>query len=195
MASRPNGFTLLELLAAVAIFGLVLSALAHGVHFGMLAARADSRVVARSDGLNEVDVALRHLIEAMDPGATDAGQPALLGGGNAMTFVTHLPDEAGEISANPVEATLLVDNQRRLVLRWSPLAGDNPGATQRIPTETQLLGGVSSMELAFWRPEGGWVGGWRSVVPPSMIRIRLVFADKLLRYWPDLVAAPPRDRS
>src|SRR5258708_38008272 len=106
MASRPNGFTLLELLAAVAIFGLVLSALAQGAHFGMLAVRTDSRLIARSDGLNEVDLALRHLIEAMDPAATDGAQPALLGGRDAMTFVTPLPDAAGEMSGAPVEATL-----------------------------------------------------------------------------------------
>ena len=120
MASRPNGFTLLEMLAALAIFAMVITVLAQGVHFGLLATRANARVAAANDGLNETDLALRHLIEAIDPGATDAGQSALSAGRHAMTFVTHLPNTAGQMSDVPVEATLLVDKRQRIeaVSRW-----------------------------------------------------------------------------
>ncbi len=91
MSARPGGFTLLELLAAVAILGLLLVILTQGVHFGLLATQSEARIGDENAGLQEVDLALRHLIEATNPGSEEQDQPSLLGRRNTMTFVTEVP--------------------------------------------------------------------------------------------------------
>ena len=196
MSARPNGFTLLELLAAVAILGLLLVILSQGVHFGLLATQSEARIGGENAGLQEIDLALRHLIEATKPGSEDQDQPSLLGHRNAMTLVTEVPglaDRPGN-AAGPVEATLLVDGRHRLVLRWRPLPGtsqlDQPSSLH----ETELQCCISRMELSFWQQTGGWIGQWQSSELPAMVRIHLVFSNQRLRGWPDIVIAPKLNR-
>jgi general secretion pathway protein J len=193
MAARRNGFTLLEMLVALAVIGLVLTSLTQGVHFGMLAARSEARLAVANAGLNETDTTLRHLVQAMVPAGNDRGRPSLLAGLDAMTFLTDLPGDPAEADGSHVNATLLVDGRHRLILRWRKLPDPDLGAPPSRPEDTPLLDGVARLELAFWRPDGGWVGGWRVADPPAMIRIRLRFADPA-RHWPDLVMAPRLDR-
>jgi general secretion pathway protein J len=191
MRSRENGFTLLEVIVALAVLGLLLVTLTQGVHFGFLASRTQARIAAGNADLNEIDLTLRRLIGAMDPGTDDEDAPPLLAGRDSMTFVTILP---GAAEMHRVEATLLVDTRHRLVLRWRPRSAmgrtDQPPAWQ----ETPLLQGVAGMRLAFWRRSGGWADGWQSGDLPGMVRIRLSFEDRVARHWPDIVVAPRLDR-
>jgi hypothetical protein len=62
------------------------------------------------------------------------------------------------------------------------------------PIETEILRGVTRMDLTFWRPDGGWAGAWQSDDLPAMLRIHLVFAKDGSRHWPDIVSAPLLDR-
>jgi prepilin-type N-terminal cleavage/methylation domain-containing protein len=187
--ASPNGFTLLELLAAVAILGLVLLVLTQGVHFGLLATQSEARIGGENAGLQEVDLTLRHLIEAADPGSDEQDQPPLLGRRNTMTLLTDVPGLTG---GTTVEATLLVDNRHRLMLRWRALpAGDQQ---ERPVNEAELQCCVSRMELSYWQPAGSWAGLWQSSDLPAMVRIHLVFSNRRLRTWPDIVVAPRLDR-
>ena len=79
-------------------------------------------------------------------------------------------------------------------MRWTP---QEPGVRLGPPPpvqEAELLRGVSQVRFAYW-PRGGG-GGWRDAWdrqdPPALIRIRLAFADG--RHWPDIIAAPRRQR-
>jgi general secretion pathway protein J len=201
MKARGDGFTLLEVTVALAVFGLLLLSLSQGVHFGLLAWRTQARLAAANADLNEVDLALRNLIEAMDPGTVDQDRPTLLARRDAMTFVTDLPAAGGSGPpvaggsgpARHVEATLLVDARHRLVLRWRDPTNVVTG-TPPPRVETQILAGVAKMELAFWRPNTGWVDGWGFNSLPAMVRIHLVFVNDRVRRWPDIVVAPSRDR-
>ena len=190
--ARPNGFTLLELLAAVAILGLLLVILTQGVHFGLLATQSEARIGGENAGLQEIDVALRHLIEATDPGSDEQDQPSLLGRRNTMTLLTELTGD--QRNTGPVEATLFVDGQHRLMLRWRPLPRASHVERPQPVNETELQCCVSRMELSFWQPTGGWVGGWQSSDLPAMVRIHLVLSNHRLRAWPDIVIAPRLDR-
>jgi general secretion pathway protein J len=94
-----------------------------------------------------------------------------------------------------MRATLRVDADHRLVLRWSPSVRARRLRPQpAAPTETELLRGVSHIELAFWRPGGDWVGSWQSADLPALVRVRLRFPPGDPRRWPDIVAAPGLDR-
>ena len=192
MTARPNGFTLLELLAAVAILGLLLVILTQGVHFGVLATQSEARIGGENAGLQEIDVALRHLVEATDPGSDEQDQPSLLGRRNTMTLLTELPGD--QRNTGPVEATLFVDGQHRLMLRWRPLPRASHVERPQPVNETELQCCVSRMELSFWQPTGGWVGGWQSSDLPAMVRIHLVLSNHRLHTWPDIVVAPRLDR-
>ncbi len=191
MTARHNGFTLLELLAAVAILGLLLVVLSQGVHFGLLATRSEARIGAENAGLQELDLAVRHLIEATDPRAEDQDRPSLLGSRNTMTLLTELPGDP--VAPRPVEATLYVDSRQRLMLRWRAVPGAVRVERPQPVNETELLCCVARLELSFWQQTGGWVGGWQSSELPAMVRIHLVFADPRLRRWPDIIVAPRLD--
>lgn len=188
-----NGFTLLELLVALAVFGLLLAGLSGGVRYGMLAWESQVRLASRHEDLDAVDRTLRHMIAVIDPGdATDAAPFSATR--DRLDFITALPDGAGTMLAQPIEAALLVDAAHRLVLRWRPWLHVEQLRPAAAPTETELLRGVSRLELAFWQPRGGWVAAWGSVDLPSLIRIRVIFPPGDPRHWPDIVAAPALDR-
>ena len=186
---------MLEVLVALAIFGLLLVALTQGIQFGLLAGRSAARIGAANHDLNEIDLALRHLIQAIDPAPARQNHPSLVGGRDEMAFVTELPNLPAGMAGDPglhrqVEAALVVDARHRLVLRWRLL---HIAVTPAVPppiVETALLNGISRMDLSFWRPEGGWADVWAASELPAMVRIHLVFENSLARHWPDIVAAP-----
>jgi general secretion pathway protein J len=68
-------------------------------------------------------------------------------------------------------------------------------ATTVPPTETELVGNVERLDLAYWgtSPTGqetAWQEQWDGPAIPELIRIRLVFGEKDRRRFPDLIAAP-----
>jgi general secretion pathway protein J len=190
---QRNGFTLLELLVALAVFGLLLAGLAQGTQYGLRAWQSQMRIAGRSEDLDAVERALRQMIAMMDPG--DSLAPPLFDGSrDGMEFVTVLPDAAAGLPVRRIEAGLVVDSSHRLVLRWRPWLHAvrlRPGPP---PLETELLRGVQGLELAFWRPGAGWLGAWRNQDLPALIRIRVLFPPGDPRHWPDIVAAPALQR-
>ena len=80
----------------------------------------------------------------------------------------------------------------RLLLRWTPLLHairPTPPPTQT----TELLSGVDGLELSYLG-DGGWVDSWKGPALPALVRIRIVFTKAQKRHWPDIVAAPLRER-
>ncbi|HEY2226284.1 MAG TPA: prepilin-type N-terminal cleavage/methylation domain-containing protein [Xanthobacteraceae bacterium] len=188
-----RGFTLLEVLVALTVLGFVFAGLAQGVQFGLLAGATEARLTGGNDDFDVVDNALRHLVEAAYPG--DDGEPApFAAAGDRLDWVTSLPDAVGATAGRHMQATLLVDAGHRLVLRWRPFARARSLRAPPAPIETELLRGVARMELAFWRPGGGWVSAWRARDLPTLVRVRLQFPRGDARQWPAIVAAPRLDR-
>jgi len=203
MRTRPKGgtqagFTLLEILVALVVLGLLMLALTQGARFGLTAWEMQARGIATRDDLAAVDRALRRMIEQMHPGTPDE-EPRVTGLPGALSFRTALPLPAGAVPATLVEAALGVAATRHLVLRWTPYLPATRLGPPMPAVETVLLRGVDHLELAYWRTArrgdpGGWQRDWRLRELPGLVRIRIVFAPGDPRHWPDIVAAPMRAR-
>ena len=190
---RAGGFALIELLVALTVLGLLFIGLAQGVRFGVLAWANEWHVTNGNDDFAALDSALRHLIEIADPG-DDLEPAAFTASGDRLDCVTALPNAVGAVPGRRVRASLLVDDAHRLVLRWQPAVHARSLRAPAEPAETELLRGVSRIELAFWRPGGGWVSAWRSGDLPTLVSIRLHFPHGDPRRWPAIVVAPMLDR-
>lgn len=196
---RDAGFTLLEVLVALVILGFVVAGLTQGTRFGLRALdRQAARAVSAGD-LDAVDRLLRRLIEAMDPGNLRE-PPVVEGGARSLRMVTDLAAAAEALGSGTAEVRLVLEGTR-LVLLWTPARHVTPLAPPPPPRRAVLLEGVSGLDLAYWGPpEGGgaatWQSAWVQQTVPTLVRVRLVLSGVPSggRRWPDIVAAPRRDR-
>ncbi|MCW8305954.1 prepilin-type N-terminal cleavage/methylation domain-containing protein [Acidiphilium sp. PA] len=188
---REAGFTLLEMMVALVVLGLLLVGLAQGVGFGLGSYARQSAVLAQAGRRVAVDRALRRLITEARP-----GQAA--GGAHVLHLITLLPEAvAGE--DRWIDATIVVDRRHDLILVWSPHRAGvalRPAAPPRVE---RLARAVQRLDVGYWWPRtvfGAPV--WRTRGPagglPRLIRLRIVGIGHHHRSapvrWPALIAAP-----
>ncbi len=195
-AQTVGGFTLLELLAALVVFGLILVALTSGLRFGEQAARAEARDTVAQDQIGPVDSTLRSLIARAWPGTTGT-DVRFSGTARTLSFRTTLPEGLSGARSRDADVTIGVDAAHRLYLTWLP-AYRNWIVPKPRPYRIDLLTGVDHVELAYWDPglnlpPGGWVTAWTGTSVPKLLRIRLVFTKGAGVRWPDIIAATARD--
>lgn len=188
MRHREGGFTLLELLVALVVFGFLIAGLSQGVQFGLQAWSRQSRAIDASGGLDAVDRALRGLIARLDPADAVGGRA------HALAFTSALP-MAANLPAREADVLLAVDAAHHLALRWLPHLHAVRFSPPPPPQVTQMLDGIERIDIAYWprTGDGGWQDEWNANLPPALIRIRLIFPPGDARHWPDIVAAPMRD--
>jgi general secretion pathway protein J len=190
------GFTLLEVLAALAVAGLVLASLAAGLRFGQEALQTQARETAAANELGPVDTILRSLIGRAWP---DNGQAEaqFLGGSRTLSFRTEMPESLTGVRIRDADVAIGVNAAHQLVLTWLPwyrhwiVAKPPPG-------RIELLSNVDHVEFAYWDPSlhlppGGWVTAWVGTTVPRLLRIRLVFVKGAGLRWPDIIVATARD--
>ena len=196
--ARQGGFTLLEMVVVVTVLGFLTIGLAQGVRTGLTLWEAQSRRVGETAELDAAARILRALLSGIapppsfGPAAGGAGGEELKGGATSLSFVGDLPTGLGTTQRADITLEL---SRGRLVLRWIPHRHELSTAAATPPTETELVGNVERLDLAYWgsSPSGqetGWQTQWDGAGIPELIRIRLVFGENDRRHFPDLIAAP-----
>jgi general secretion pathway protein J len=202
------GFTLLELLVAITLLGMLMAVLFGGLRLG---ARVWETGEARLDASSRVQIVqdfLRQRITETLPLATvlrnddGSSEPLFRGEIDALRFATILPEHLGtglylmELAIADAED----DRGRNLVLRWRPLdlSGALPDAAAE-PEERILLEGIETLDLAYFGsldpslpPQ--WWPQWRAQNAfPGLVRVAVRFAPDDPRDWPELIAHPTVD--
>ncbi len=194
--NQRAGFTLLEVLVALVVLGLILAALSGGMRFGQQALQAQARDAAIANDIAPVDTILRTLIARAWPDSGDAGA-SFQGTARTLSFRTTLPPSLSAVRMSDADVAIGVDSAHRLSLTWLPWYRHWLIAQPR-PQRIELLSNVDHVEFAYWDPSlhlppGGWVTAWVGTSVPRLLRIRLVFLKGTSRRWPDIIVATARD--
>ena len=188
--ASDEGFTLIEVLAALVVFGFLIAGLAEAVRFGLSAYATQQAVIARDDDLDATDRVIGSLLAAIDPSASTT-TPSVIGNGHELAFTTTLPVRIGDPATDRADARLAVEHGA-LVLELLPHRHAVPLDPPRHPEpdRTTLATGIDHVAFAYWNADAHhWTDAWRASLPPSLIRLSFVFANRR-RHWPPLIARP-----
>lgn len=191
-----RGFTLLELLIAMSLLGLIFAALTGGLRFGTVAWQTTAERLAQSDDLQLVYRTLRRQIStSLDaPGGllSDRQEGSFDGRRDRLSFIGTAPAQAMTPGLFHLTLVLAPDaGGQALALRWQRLEKTtaNAGADNLEP----LLRGLRSIQFSYFgEPEGGgtarWVDEWRdNKLPPRLVRIIVDFVDRGRTPWPAII--------
>jgi general secretion pathway protein J len=200
---RAHGFTLMEVLAALALLALLLVGVYSGIRTASHSVRAGSAAVERLDAVRSAQQFLRReLAQAMTQqlAKNDKDEPIFFkGDAHSMSFVAPLPGYLGKLG--PQAQTLeLVDNGKggqRLEVRFAllPPSGEplQPGPPQVLLDDVRD-GGFQYRGLDAQGRVGPWRGDWpEGDHLPQLVRIDLHLAGA--DYWPQLTVALRVDAS
>jgi general secretion pathway protein J len=183
MTQRDAGFTLLEMLVALVVFGLVMAGLTQSFKFGLAAWSASSRYTTGPENLAAMDTAVADMI-------AQAAPDSMTGHRNGLSFTTRLPASAGQ--SGLADAAILLSPDGTLILRYQlHPPGIALGAAPAAKIEP-LAQGVTKVTASYLVPQTSgpavWSDNWSGSGLPLLVRIHLEFANG--RNWPDLVSAP-----
>jgi general secretion pathway protein J len=198
VSRQQRGFTLLEMLVALIVLGLLITGLQEGVRTGLRIWGTQSRQIGTVAELDSVARLLRSLIGGIPlvpATAANPGSPgraiSFSGTADQLAFVANMPTGLGGTRLADI---ILGLRGGQLVLLWKQHHHEQL-STMAANVETELLRGIARLELAYWVPidansPATWLAKWDSPAVPQLIRIRLTFGAGDSRSWPDLIVAP-----
>lgn len=188
-----RGFTLVELLVALAILGMITLMLAASTRFGLRAWHRTDALEATAGELGLVRATLARDLALAYPewNASDPTAPVVGFDGTErrLGFLAPAPQAMG--GAGFARYLLAAGEDGRLTLAATFETAPDPPDRASV-----LLEQASSIAFAYYgSPDGQaapvWQPSWRNRRSlPLLIRIRVRLADGDERRWPDLVVAP-----
>jgi general secretion pathway protein J len=200
--ARQRGFTLLELLIAITLLGVLMAALFGALRLG---ARVWDTGEARLDASARLQVVqnffrqqLGQTFPLTEVGDDPRASPAMLfvGVSDGLRFVSLLPAHLGggvsliELALRPSREGGGLDD---LVLRMRPLDLTGDAAARSETEERVLIQAIASLEVAYFgaeRPGAAptWWQEWQGQrTLPALVRMRVGFPEGDRRRWPELI--------
>jgi general secretion pathway protein J len=190
--SALSGFTLVELLVVIAVFGLLSAILFGGFHFATRTVAAGTARLDRAEQLTLVAGFLRNQLSDIRPFPASPSAIAFAGEAGALRFIAAPPSQLAPGGFHALRiAAERVGHDGRLVLHWDamPDAGEDAPAIR----PSVLLDGLAEASFAYFGAAGtrqapDWQEEWNGARGlPALIRLRLVFADHTPA--PDIIVA------
>lgn len=199
---RAQGFTLLELVIALTLLGLIMTLLFGGLRLGT---RAWNSGTSHAEAVSEVhlvqDWIRRELSQArLIVWQTENGdqQLAFLGAATGVRFVAPLPAHRGGGGLHVL--AIEVDDSRsgrRLHLRHQLYHPDTGGFEPTEESESVvLLDRIETAEFSYFgslndQDEPEWTTSWEGTTKlPQRIRLVVELPDDTPTDWPELIVAP-----
>lgn len=188
---RARGFTLVEVVIAVALVSLIMLALVAALRtFGVSATRLEE-ISLRADSVRLVERFLRGAISGASPRlhvrSEDLGaEPWFRGASTEMVWVGPVPPRNGAGGLYHLRLSLSGDVSQRLVLQMLPFAGDDAEPDWSTAPEMVLLEPVGRFSVAYQRlGRRDWSDAWADpAVLPARVRLSVSSGGTP---WPDLV--------
>lgn len=193
-AARTGGFTLVEVVVAVALVSVVLLGMVSAMRtLGQSASRLDDRIAANEE-LRAMSSLLRASLGVMEApikgaGASEAQRPKLIGSAGAIEWVGLFPARFGVGGMHRFR--LYMDSGATvpaLVLGFAPLsrADQEPGWDSLAPAVR--IDAVRGLIIRYQDQEGHWLDRWEIADQlPQRLSVRILTAAGA---WPDVVVAP-----
>jgi general secretion pathway protein J len=203
-AKRANGFTLLELLIAMTLLGLLMLGLFGGLRLGARVWEAgDSRSADRARVEAVQRFVRTYLGQARPLAAADrTGDDtiAFVGRRDRLEFAAVLPPHLSAGGFSHV-ALSLADRDRgsALIVERQALGRRDDGRAELArlddPDTAVLLDNIETVEFSYYGPgdrgdDAEWTDRWdREDRLPLLVRVRIGFSDSDRRIWPELTVA------
>jgi general secretion pathway protein J len=194
---REQGFTLVELLIAMTLFGILMVMLFMGFRIGIQSSDKVAQSIDKSSALPIVHDFLRTQLAAARPVLQDRPGKTIVwfdGRPDGVEFVGAPPDALSTGGLQRFLIELVKDRDgRQIVLRHSLYQGKQSDPKDPYSEPLVLLTDVDSLQISYFGTDTAarkpqWQNAWHDMAHlPSLIRLRITFADG--RYVPDLDVA------
>jgi general secretion pathway protein J len=186
---HERGYSLLELLIALALLSFIAIAIAGGVRFGARAWEASDTKVDAIERVQGAQNLLRTLLQQAVPRDLDPGIPVdpelFRGTSERVAFTAAAPSAFGAGGLTQFELRVeTVQGGKRLVLAWR--------GADAVAERQAIVGGARDLRFAYGTLDQngnlGWSDDWTvQSGAPALVMIRAVFPDGSKARWPDLV--------
>ena len=196
-ASRSRcqaGFTLLEVVLALAVFGLVMAALAGGLSFSLKASRAGERLTDDTLAIARLDGLFRHELERALRLRTASGIRAPLdfaGHAESLEFTVAAPSYPTAAGLYQVRFAVhsSADGETLSYSRRASAGTPVPADADARP-RTLIESTAARISFAYFDGHA-WRATWLDAQTlPRLVRLRIADGWSGSRLWPDIIVGP-----
>lgn len=196
---RNVGFTLIELMVALALTVLISACLVEGLRFGQ---RAYERVVNKGGDLQGVYFAqafIKRAIETAQLPTRGAGSRTVVGDSGILELVASGPLAlaTGGMSWMRFEVVETGNGKRDLQVQLAPSFAPSMGSANAMPMTETLVADIAAAEWSYRsaaassQSSDAWQPSWSAHEDlPRAVRLVVTFAKGDRRRWPELIAMP-----